>query len=118
MTKTIVNLLTSVVAGEVEGILDTYDDHPYQQAFAIPEMRQELIAYVLSYFPGSYMVMDEGMASLPHTSTLQLSEKDISTIRYKVHEGIEHVLNRHEDTISQRIPEEDDPGMAPSHWFG
>ncbi|UBF27162.1 hypothetical protein K9N68_04130 [Kovacikia minuta CCNUW1] len=59
MTRTIVNLVTPVVMRETEEVLSTYSDHPYQQAFANPDLRQELIAYVLSRAPGSYVVLDE-----------------------------------------------------------
>jgi hypothetical protein len=118
MTKTIVNLLISVVASEVEEILDTYDDHPYQQAFAIPEMRQELIAFVLSHLPSSYTVIDESLDSHPYTSITQVSESERHAIRHQIHEGIQHILNQYGGTISHHIPETDQPGLAPTHWFG
>ncbi len=51
MTRTIVNLLELEVSKEIEAVLSTYSNHPYQQAFAIPDIRQELIAYVLSRAP-------------------------------------------------------------------
>jgi hypothetical protein len=119
MSKTIVNLLTSVVAREAEEVLTTYSNHPYQQAFAIPDMRQELIAYVLSRAPGSYAVQDEtNQVQLEDLPSLQPSLGDKQAIRAWIHQGIHHVLERHSETITKHIPEEDDPRLAPSHWFG
>ena len=48
MSKTIANLTLPVVVQEIEKVLGTYTDHPYQKAFSMPELRQKLIVYVLS----------------------------------------------------------------------
>lgn len=49
--KTAVKLTSQSVAGEIEKVLDTYAYNPYQQAFAIPDLRQELLDYVVSCIP-------------------------------------------------------------------
>jgi hypothetical protein len=119
MSRTIVNLMTSVVAGEAEEVLSTYSNHPYQQAFAIPDMRQELIAYVLSRTAGSYAVLDENnQRQSENFPSLQPSLGDKQAIQAWIHQGIHHVFERHSETITKHIPEEDDPRLAPSHWFG
>ncbi len=59
--KTVVNLTQQSVLGEIESVLDTYPYQPYQQAFAIPDLRQELIAFVLSRIPCLYSTMSEGV---------------------------------------------------------
>jgi hypothetical protein len=118
MTRTIINLLNSAIANEVEEVLSGYADHPYQQAFAMPELRQELIAYVLSRAPGSYVVMDDQEETLSHWQALQSLSIPREIIHNWIHEGIQHILVRHAETIEQHIPEVDDPRLAPSHWFG
>jgi hypothetical protein len=50
--KTIVNLTLPAVIEQIEKIVDTYPYHPHQQAFLIPELRQKLIAHVLTSSPG------------------------------------------------------------------
>ncbi|CDN14702.1 hypothetical protein RintRC_4245 [Richelia intracellularis] len=55
----------------MEDILETYPDHPYQQAFSIPDLRQELIAHVLTKVSSCYVVVEGeevpsfGLKSLP-----------------------------------------------------
>ena len=118
MTKTIVNLLNSTIASEIEDVLSHYADHPYQQAFAIPELRQELIAYVLSRAPSHYVVMDESMAVMGTRQVFQPIAVNRQNLREWIHEGIAYLLNRDAETISQHIPDLDDPRLTPSHWFG
>ncbi|MGA7936771.1 MAG: hypothetical protein WCA35_24660 [Kovacikia sp.] len=119
MTRTIVNLLTSVIAREAEEVLSTYSNHPYQQAFSIPDIRQELIAYVLSRAPGSYAVLDENnQLQLEDFPALQPSFSDKQAIRAWIHQGIHQIFDRYSESITKHIPEADDPRLEPSHWFG
>lgn len=60
MSKKLVNLTFQAVSEEMENILGTYPESPYRQAFASCELRQELIAYVLSRIPNIHAVIDEG----------------------------------------------------------
>jgi len=119
MTRTIVNLLELQVSKEIEEVLSTYSDHPYQQAFAIPDIRQELMAYVLSRAPGSYVVLNENdQLQLDDFPSLQPSPAEKQAIRAWIHQGIHHTLDRFSETITKHIPESDDPRLSPSHWFG
>jgi hypothetical protein len=36
--------------------LDEYPEHPYQLAFSISELRQQLIAHILNHIPNRYAV--------------------------------------------------------------
>ena len=56
MSATIVNLTVPIVTEEIENVLCRYPHHPYQQAFAIPDLRQKLLVYVLSRVPNQYTV--------------------------------------------------------------
>lgn len=118
MTKTIVNLWAAVVTKEVEAVLTDYADHPYQQAFAIPDLRQELIAYVLTRAPGNYATVEEACDPSSDSCTLLVSAADRLLLRAWIHDGIQHIFDRYSETITKHIPELDDPGLAPSHWFG
>ena len=57
MSKTIANLTLPLVSLEIENVLDTYHYHPYRQAFAIPELREKLTAYVLNCVPACYAML-------------------------------------------------------------
>ncbi|NJM71762.1 MAG: hypothetical protein HC862_17050 [Scytonema sp. RU_4_4] len=118
MTKTIVNLTLQALVGEIEKVLETYPHHPYQQAFAIPDLRQELIAYILRRTSSCYVVVDEGKQPFISFNSLPYSEKERLCTQVLIHEGIEQIIQKDAQQISHQIPAELDPGSAPSHWFG
>ncbi|GBE91229.1 hypothetical protein [Nostoc cycadae] len=119
MTKTLINLTISIVIQELESILDTYPHHPYQEAFANPDIRQTLVAYILSRIPNQYITVDaaekpEFNCSESMCRSLERSLHLESVIR----QGIEKVLGEAEEDIHRYIPEAVDPNLAASHWFG
>lgn len=119
MSKTLVNLTITVVLKKLESILETYPHHPYQEAFANPDMRQTLIAYILSRIPNQYITLDE--AEKPEvfgSDSLCRSLEGSSNIEFIIHEGIEKVLCEQAEKIQRYIPEAVDPGLVASHWFG
>ncbi|MCX7595989.1 MAG: hypothetical protein N2235_19975 [Fischerella sp.] len=118
MTKTIFNLTLPVVVSLIEDVLETYPHHPYQQAFSIPDFRQELIAHVLSRVSNCYVVVEEGEQPSVNYQSLACSLKERSCIEDLIHEGIEKIMYKRDKQLSLQIPEEIDPGLAPSHWFG
>lgn len=120
MTKTIVNLATSIVVQEAEAILETYPYRPYQQAFAEPELKRRLTTYVLSRVPGVYVVVNqsETTSSAVRTSLVGLDQQN--QIESLIHQGIqkilsETVINPTAESVEQAS--EEAVGM-PSNWFG
>jgi Late competence development protein ComFB len=89
MPKTIVNLTMPVIVEEIENILDSYQHHPYQEAFKIPDLYQELMAYVLSRVRSRYAVADEGLAN--RSRLVPLEEK--LHIESVIYDGIQHVFD-------------------------
>ncbi|MFH7026602.1 MAG: hypothetical protein ACHBN1_14615 [Heteroscytonema crispum UTEX LB 1556] len=119
MTKTIFNLTLPAVVTAIEDVLEGYPHHPYQQAFSIPDLRQELIAHVLSRVSSYYVVVEEGQQpSAVNVKSLLGVLKEKSCIEALIHEGIEKVFHKREQEVIHQIPEEVDSGLAPSHWFG
>lgn len=117
MSRTITNLALPLVIEEIETVLDRHHYHPYRQAYATPELRQQLIAYVLNTVPAFYaMVDDDGNAAIADIEIVP------STIRQRMHsavmEGIERILEDNAAWVSQHIPEEQNAACAPSSWFG
>ncbi len=117
MSKTIVNLTLPLVIDEVESILDTYPYHPYQQAFAIPDLRQKLLAYILSRTYNHYAAVERGAElqtdpKFSHPLEHQLEIEDL------IRQGIQHTLQEEADWVSHCIPNESDSAQAASHWFG
>ncbi|MEC4811680.1 MAG: hypothetical protein SAK29_00085 [Scytonema sp. PMC 1069.18] len=116
MSKTIINLTLSAVVGEIEDVLETYPYHPYRQLFLIPDLRQELIAYVLSRVANRYVAVEEEQKS--SFKSLHLLTEETLHIKVLIHKGIEKILYKKEEQISQRIPGVIEPSFAPSNWFG
>ena len=51
MSYELINLTLPVVLAEIENVLDDYPENPYQIAFSLPELRQRLVAHVLTHTP-------------------------------------------------------------------
>lgn len=124
--KTVVNLTQQSVIGEIESVLDTYPYHPYQQAFAIPDLRQELIAFVLSRIPCFYSAMSNGQIPLADAEkgnllNYKFSRKPLEQqlhLQNLIHQGICLIVQEKSDWISHHLCETVQPGYEPSHWFG
>ncbi|KGF72465.1 hypothetical protein DO97_08880 [Neosynechococcus sphagnicola sy1] len=120
MSKTITNLTLPVVTEVVETVLELYPDHPYQQAFASPDLRDKLIAHILSRIPNQYTAIDNDdddsmpsqLSSSTYGSELKLQIESI------VYDGIQHVFTANAEWISHHVPESVTAGTDPSHWFG
>ncbi len=118
MFKKLFNLTNQVVVTEVENVLTTYPDHPYQQAFAIPLLRQELVAFVLSQVRNLYTVVEEGEELQTDPELLDLSAKQQPDIDALIPQGITQILQKNGEWVSHHIPEPVDAGNSASHWFG
>ncbi|MGE5658766.1 MAG: hypothetical protein ACM37W_19390 [Actinomycetota bacterium] len=59
MAKQLLDLTLTVVINKIENILSTYPNSPYQKAFFFDELRQDLLAYVLSRVPNNYAVIEQ-----------------------------------------------------------
>lgn len=106
MPKAIVNLTMIVVAAEIEQIVETHYHYPYQQIFTHSDLRQELIAYVLTRVRNVHITVPEGEESqitaelVPHLTEITLQIEDF------IHQGIRHILQKYKSLISHCILEE------------
>ncbi|MEH2357890.1 hypothetical protein [Nostoc sp.] len=123
--KTLVNLTQQSIVGEIESVLDTYPSDPYQQAFAIPDLRQELITFVLNRIPSFYSIMsDEQIPAEAEQGSLayyKLPRKPLEQqlhLQNLIHQGICLIVQEKSDWISHRVCETVQPACEPSHWFG
>ncbi|MDZ8133763.1 MAG: hypothetical protein RM049_00360 [Nostoc sp. DedQUE04] len=123
--KTVVNLTQQSIVGEIESILNTYPSHPYQQAFAIPDLRQELINFVLNRIPSFYSIVSDeqisGEAEQGSLAYYKLPRKPLEQqlhLQNLIHQGICLIVQEKSDWISHRVCETVQPACEPSHWFG
>jgi len=118
MKETVTNLATPVVKQEVAKVLETYPDHPHQKAFANPELRQQLIAYVLTQIDCKFTVAQTGQQPQVNYETLFPSTEEQSHLENSIRQGIERLVQEKGDWVDQHIPAPENPETKASHWFG
>lgn len=100
---------------EIETTLDYYPYHPYRRAFAAPELRNQLITYVLRYIPVVAPDHYDG-GNIPEDAIADCSLRQ--TIKSTIRDGINNVMVKNADWITHHIPCLAQPDYAPSSWFG
>lgn len=121
--KAVVNLTQPAVQHEISKVLATYPDHPHQQAFAAPDLRQQLLAFVLNSMPAQYVVVDaaqkaEATEKLGGETEVSFSEEEAKHLDAVIHQGIQSLLQDKADWVDRHIPQVQEPGQSASHWFG
>lgn len=116
MQKHLVNMTLGVVTEEVEIILESYPQYPYQQAFSQSGWRQDLIAYVLSRVPNKYMAIDSGESVSHHTVQVRCSSEQLLQIEDLIHTGICDLLHTYQK-VDSRLPEEVKFDSRVASWF-
>ncbi|MCW5319431.1 hypothetical protein GTQ43_39495 [Nostoc sp. KVJ3] len=103
MSHTLINLTLPIVIQEIENVLNEYPEHPYQLAFSIHELRQKLIAHILSHVPNRYVVEGvQELSSIPK-SGYSLPVQEQIQIETVVHGSILHILRENADWLSRQI---------------
>jgi hypothetical protein len=104
MSYPIIDLTLPVVTEEIENVLEEYPVHPYQVAFSIHELRQKLIAHILSHIPNRYVV--EGTQESYLNSRVRYSSplQEQLHIEMVIHCSILHILRENADWLSRNIP--------------
>lgn len=124
--QTVVNLTQELVIGEIDSVLDTYPYQPYQQAFAIPDLRQELISFVLNRLPCFYQAIAEGKMGISEQEpdgilSYKLPRNPLQQqlhIQQLIHQGISAIFKEKSDFLSHHLCDLVHPDCEPSHWFG
>ncbi|MBL1174027.1 hypothetical protein [Pantanalinema sp. GBBB05] len=119
MSKTITNLALPLIVEAIETALEHQHYHPYRNAYAIPELRQKLITYVLNAAPVCYGMVEAEAEEASIVIDRTLVPKPVRCqLQEKVAEGIPKVIEDNADWVGHHIPAEVDAGLAPSDWFG
>jgi hypothetical protein len=103
MSHELINLTLPRVIQEIENVLNEYPEHPYQSAFSIHELRQQLIAHILSQIPNRYTVqgLQEPMKKPKALDSSPMKERlYMETV---VHGSILHILRENADSLSDRF---------------
>ncbi|WP_038026073.1 hypothetical protein [Synechococcus sp. PCC 7336] len=116
MSYAIVRVLPTVIAREIDSILPTYPPEPYQRVFAISEVKQQLIDYVLKQVLGQASI-DRARAGKIESDRQDL-DVQLDRVRLLVHLGLAEVLQDNSSHCqfarigNYRYSDE------PSRWFG
>ena len=93
----------AAVFQEIEYVLEDYPLHPYQAAFSIGELRQQLVNHVFRHLPKRYAV--RGDAQQPSTDAQLPYRLKQERIRLDVliRGSILHLLRENADWVSRRL---------------
>ena len=92
MAELIINLTLALIHEKIEKVLDEHCNYFYQQAFSLPDLRQELLTYVLSRINISYIAIEEGKHQSIQSNKLdQLLAKRLD-LEAVIEEGIDDIL--------------------------
>ena len=100
----LVNLTLPTVVCSIKEVLEDYPEHPYQSAFSIYQLRQKLIAHVLSNVPNRYAIAGEkpSFSKLKNSHSSPLAER--LHLEAVVRGSILHLLRENADWLSQHVP--------------
>ncbi len=99
MTHELINLTLPTVLKEIEHVLTEYPEHPHQSAFSIHELRQKLIAHILSQIPNRYIVEGEQESKNPR-SIYPTAIKERVHMETVIHGSILHILRENAEKAS------------------
>lgn len=101
----LINLTLPTVMQEIEDVLEEYPENPYHLAFSIHELRQKLIAHVLSHVPNRYTVegVEESTSHLKVRHSSHLAER--LKMEMVVRAGILNILRENADYLSCKLPQ-------------
>lgn len=98
MTKTLVNQTLAVVWEEAALLSEHFPHRGYQTVMGNAELRQELIAYVLSQIPSTYAVQETNSPIRGYTTAYRLQ---IETL---LQQGIQFILDHQPDGFETSAP--------------
>lgn len=104
MSQGLMNLTLTGVNQTIEDVLDEYPAHPYQSAFSIPELRQKLIAHILSQVP--YRPIVEGVQEAANSAQVRHHSRLQARLRMEmlVRGSILHILRENAAWLNRHLP--------------
>jgi hypothetical protein len=119
MSQTLVNLDLYCVNQEVNSLLASGQENPYAGALRDPQLKQQLIAYVLSRITNTHVVIDDlhppDVDDMGYSCSLEKRQQIVQLIS----EGLNIILKDNLEWIVHHSSEEAYPDYGQvSHWFG
>lgn len=99
MSKKIVNLTLSVVEQELDSLLEMYP-HKLHQLELTPDLRKELLVYVLNRIPNVYKTSDDLNLDNPNVKTFSCTLEQKMQIRALFFQGVNYLaLAKYSDRV-------------------
>jgi hypothetical protein len=104
MPQSLINLTFTGINQTIEDVLDEYPVHPYQAAFSIPELRQQLITHILNQAPDRRVVI--GAPTTDHLPQVRDCSRMQARLRMEmlVRGSILHILRENANWLNQHLP--------------
>jgi hypothetical protein len=103
MLQGLMNLPLTGIDQVIEDVLDEYPAHPYQSAFSMPELRQKLIAHILSQLPHCPEVESINRSSNPDRITYHSRLQARLRLEMLVRGSILHILRKNATWLSHHL---------------
>lgn len=117
MSHELINLTLPFVTAKVENVLEDYPEYPYQIAFALPELRQMLLAHVLTHTPNRDTVAGDKLTpkdpKFPYPSSVQERVR----MENLIHGSILHILRENAEWVGCQITKIESSDWALRNWF-
>ena len=115
MSHELINLTLPVVIANIENVLEDYPEYPYQIAFSLPELRQRLLAHVLTHTPNRYTVAGEKLTPLDPKFSYHYSMQERIRMENLIHGSILHILRENASWVGGRITQMESSDCALSN---
>lgn len=93
MATTIINLTLLKVSREIEDLLSIYPALTHQKVLTDPDLRQKLLAYVLSRINNHYVAIDTESVSSLSSQSISCSTQEQLKIEELIQQGIYQLVN-------------------------
>lgn len=117
MSPELINSTLPVVITEIENALEDYPEYPYQIAFALPELRQRLLAHVLTHTPNHYTVAGEKLTPKAPKFAYPSSMQERVRRENLIHGSILHILRENAEWVGCQITQMESLDCTIHNWF-
>ncbi len=105
------------VLQEIENVLEDYPEHPYQAAFSIDELREQLVAHVLHHIPYRYSILGKAQELATDPKEPYRSKSERMCLDVLIRGSILHLLRENADWISRHIQRLENSGRNTLETF-
>lgn len=103
MSYELIKLTLPVVIAEIENVLEDCPEFPHQRAFSLPEMRQKLLAHVLTHTSNHYIVQGDKLTLKEPKFLYPSPRQERIQMKNLVRGGILHLLRENAEWVKESL---------------